>query len=470
MEQDPLVSIIIPVYKVEKFLDECVASVAAQTYANLEILLVDDGSPDNCPAMCDAWAARDPRIRVIHKPNGGLSDARNTGIAGATGAYIYFADSDDTVAPTLVEDCLNAMREYDADLVMFQFDTISENNKPLLSNYRHNDFTEVQVLTPVEAIKKQVKAEIDGYFWAFLAPASTYQGTGFSFPVGRKIEDLSRICNVIGEATRVVRLPKALYHYRMREGSITASWDPQLTRDWTRAADDREEYIVHRFPELKGFMTLQQLNFFANLDYETMRQSLIAGLKIDPEDADALRRRIEGLTKSADEGDEPVPETLRELLGLLKLGIAKVADGTFGKADGSSTDGDAENDDVTLADRSATCARTGASCASSASKTPRSARPSAKPPATASPSSLCRISRRLMESISPGRADLLYVGRAGSHVRETGVSWAEPHNTPRNAHKVNYISDTPLALVHGPCIVVLGSTKRTFTEPEKSKR
>ena len=323
MEQDPLVSIIIPVYKVEKFLDECVASVAAKTYANLEILLVDDGSPDNCPAMCDAWAARDPRIRVIHKPNGGLSDARNSGIAEAIGAYIYFADSDDTVAPTLVEDCLNAMREYDADLVMFQFDTISENNKPLLSNYRHNDFTEVQVLTPVEVIKKQVKAEIDGYFWAFLAPASTYQGTGFSFPVGRKIEDLSRICNVIGEATRV----------------------------WTRAADDREEYIVHRFPELKGFMTLQQLNFFANLDYETMRQSLIAGLKIDPEDADALRRRIEGLTKSADEGDEPVPETLRELLGLLKLGITKVADGTFGKADGSSTDGDAENDDVTLADR-----------------------------------------------------------------------------------------------------------------------
>ena len=87
MEQDPLVSIIIPVYKVEKFLDECVASVAAQTYANLEILLVDDGSPDNCPAMCDAWAARDPRIRVIHKPNGGLSDARNSGIAEAIGAY-----------------------------------------------------------------------------------------------------------------------------------------------------------------------------------------------------------------------------------------------------------------------------------------------------------------------------------------------------------------------------------------------
>ena len=73
-------------YKVEKFLDECVASVVAQTYANLEILLVDDARPTIAPAMCDAWAARDPRVRVIHKPNGGLSDARNAGIAGATGA------------------------------------------------------------------------------------------------------------------------------------------------------------------------------------------------------------------------------------------------------------------------------------------------------------------------------------------------------------------------------------------------
>lgn len=82
MEQEPLVSIIIPVYKVEKFLDECVKSVVAQTYRNLEILLVDDGSPDNCPAMCDAWAARDPSIRVIHKPNGGLSDARTPASPG----------------------------------------------------------------------------------------------------------------------------------------------------------------------------------------------------------------------------------------------------------------------------------------------------------------------------------------------------------------------------------------------------
>ncbi|MBT1172586.1 glycosyltransferase [Bifidobacterium sp. MA2] len=335
--QQPLVSVIIPVYKVASYLDACVASVTAQTYRNLEILLVDDGSPDECPAMCDAWAERDPRVRVIHKPNGGLSDARNAGIARATGDYIYFADSDDTVAPNLVEDCLTAMRKYDADLVMFKFDTISESGKPLLSDYRHNDFDQVQVLEPVEAVKMQVRAEIDGYFWAFLAPASTYQGSGFSFPVGRKIEDLARICEVIGAATRVVRIPEALYHYRLREGSITAGLDPRLIRDWMKAADDRETYIDERFPELRRFMKLQQLNFFANLDYETMRQSLIAGLKIDPEDADALRRRIESLRDEIERDDEiTIPAALHELLGILKLAVAKGMDGLVPDAPASA--------------------------------------------------------------------------------------------------------------------------------------
>ena len=93
-----LVSVIVPVYKVEPYLDRCVASILAQTYPNLEVILVDDGSPDNCPALCDAWAPRDARIRVIHKKNGGQSDARNVGLDAASGAYISFVDSDDYIA------------------------------------------------------------------------------------------------------------------------------------------------------------------------------------------------------------------------------------------------------------------------------------------------------------------------------------------------------------------------------------
>ena len=96
-----LISVIVPVYKVEEYLDRCVQSIVNQTYSNLEIILVDDGSPDRCGAICDAWAEKDSRIRVIHKENGGLSDARNAGMAAATGQYIGFIDSDDRIAPEM---------------------------------------------------------------------------------------------------------------------------------------------------------------------------------------------------------------------------------------------------------------------------------------------------------------------------------------------------------------------------------
>ena len=114
-----LVSVVLPIYNVEKYLDRCVTSVVNQTYRNLEIILVDDGSPDNCPTMCEAWAARDSRIKVVHKENAGLGMARNTGIENATGEYICFFDSDDYIAPDTIEKCFNTARKEDADLVSF---------------------------------------------------------------------------------------------------------------------------------------------------------------------------------------------------------------------------------------------------------------------------------------------------------------------------------------------------------------
>ena len=99
----PLISVIVPVYKVEAYLDRCVQSIVDQTYRNLEIILVDDGSPDNCGAMCDAWVEKDSRVRVIHKENGGLSDARNVGMAAASGEYLGFIDSDDYIAPEMYQ-------------------------------------------------------------------------------------------------------------------------------------------------------------------------------------------------------------------------------------------------------------------------------------------------------------------------------------------------------------------------------
>ena len=97
------ISVIVPVYKTEQYLNRCVQSITDQTYKNLEIILVDDGSPDNCPEMCDQWAKKDERIKVIHKRNGGLSSARNAGLDSATGDYIMFADSDDWMEPDMAE-------------------------------------------------------------------------------------------------------------------------------------------------------------------------------------------------------------------------------------------------------------------------------------------------------------------------------------------------------------------------------
>ena len=111
-----MISIIVPVYKVEKYLDRCIESVLAQTYTDFELILVDDGSPDNCPAMCDAWAEKDSRIRVIHKPNGGLSSARNAGLDIMKGEYVTFIDSDDTVLPNYLERLLTALTVNSADV------------------------------------------------------------------------------------------------------------------------------------------------------------------------------------------------------------------------------------------------------------------------------------------------------------------------------------------------------------------
>ena len=115
------ISFVVPVYKVEKYLDECVESILTQTYKNFEIILVDDGSPDSCPAMCDAWAVKDNRVKVLHKINGGLSDARNAGVRIATGDYVIFVDSDDF---WINKDCLQKLMEVvknncDCDFINF---------------------------------------------------------------------------------------------------------------------------------------------------------------------------------------------------------------------------------------------------------------------------------------------------------------------------------------------------------------
>ena len=121
MTQLPCISLIVPIYNVELYLSQCVESILIQTYTNLEVILVDDGSTDNCGKICDDYRNIDSRIIVIHKQNGGLSDARNTGIEIATGNYLCFIDSDDWIEPDMIEFLYNNLVNYDADLYMCDY-------------------------------------------------------------------------------------------------------------------------------------------------------------------------------------------------------------------------------------------------------------------------------------------------------------------------------------------------------------
>ena len=124
-----LVSIVLPIYNVEKYLDRCIESVVRQTYKKIEIILVDDGSPDSCPQKCDDWAKRDGRIKVVHKKNAGLGYARNTGIENATGEYICFFDSDDYIALDTIEKAYNLATKEESDMVIFGFCYVRANGE-----------------------------------------------------------------------------------------------------------------------------------------------------------------------------------------------------------------------------------------------------------------------------------------------------------------------------------------------------
>lgn len=313
MTLQPLVSVVMPVYNVQDFLADSLDCAVHQTYENIEIVMIDDGSTDDSLAIARDWANNDHRIRVIHQPNGGVSAARNTGLRAATGEYIYFFDPDDRMELNLIEWCMTAMKNFAADVVMFKFDTISVTGNPMKSSYTHNDYADTQVLTPSDAIKQQLRSDIAGYLWTFIAKASLYREQNLSFPEGRKIEDLARICNILGEAQKVVRLPQTLYHYRLRSGSLMGQIAPSLISDWSKAVEDREDYILTHYPSLKRYMLMQSLSFFSNLDYESMRQSLIFGLKLDPDSVErrAAKREDEKLAKKAKSSGNRKPHEQR---------------------------------------------------------------------------------------------------------------------------------------------------------------
>ena len=240
---DSKISVIVPVFKVEQYLDRCIESIVNQNYDNLEVILVDDGSPDRCPQICDKWALKDTRILVIHKNNGGLSDARNAGLDISTGDYISFIDGDDWILPGMYRAMTDAIENEKADICACSILSCYPNKEIKWGgkSYRAGDSREMLDLLysdsgfPVCAMNKLYKKEL----W-----------NNFRFPVGKICEDAFTTYLLIHKADRIVQIAEAYYCYRIRPNSIMTSAFSHKSMDEEEAWKKNYEFIKVNYPDL----------------------------------------------------------------------------------------------------------------------------------------------------------------------------------------------------------------------------
>ena len=215
MSDRPEISVIIPVYNVEPYVEQCVKSIAGQSFKKIEIILVDDGSPDSCPDICDRLAGSDPRIKVIHNPHLGLAAARNTGIDAAAGKYLMFADSDDFTAPGFLEIPLGAARKTGADIVIFQFAAADIDGRPVPSRRKK---IQPAAIGRTRALCMLAEEKLQDYAWDKLYRRELFDT--IRYPDGERWEDQATTYRLIDKASRLIILPDILYYYRMRPGSL----------------------------------------------------------------------------------------------------------------------------------------------------------------------------------------------------------------------------------------------------------
>lgn len=284
-----MISIIVPIYKVEAYLPRCVDSILAQTYQDFELILVDDGSPDGCGAICDRYAAQDHRIKVIHKPNGGLSDARNAGVAEATGAYIAFVDSDDWLMPNYLKYLLDTMLAQDADIcecgVLRTDGTQGAAQEALMNPQRFETQRAMQLLIGDGVLHQ--------YVWNKLYRRETIGD--ITFPKGKTNEDEFWTFRVFGNAKAVARIDTPLYMYFQRSDSIMGQGYSLKRLDALEAKLQRQEYIVRNFP---GLAELAGLNLLGSCIYAG-QMSL---LHLHGEERAEAKRKIAAILRSS-----PVP-------------------------------------------------------------------------------------------------------------------------------------------------------------------
>lgn len=266
------VSVIVPIYNVENYIRECIESVINQKYRDLEIILVDDGSPDNCPQICDDYAQKDKRIKVLHKTNGGLSDARNVGIEIATGEYIMFVDSDDYIVENMVEQLIYMLESSGADIASCGY---TENISTLDTNFseKYNVVSSEEALRFILIDKKITTS-------ASMKLFSRYLFEDVRFPVGKIYEDYATIYQVLHKAKKVAYNGDKKYYYRPNPTSITGGSFYKKQMQYFEISDQVMKFVVAVHPKYTKYVNNRAermaISFYKKIsesgfdDYETI--------------------------------------------------------------------------------------------------------------------------------------------------------------------------------------------------------
>lgn len=246
MIDSPLLSVIVPIYKTENYLNQCIESIVTQTYENLEIILVDDGSPDNCPAMCDAWAEKDKRIKVVHQENAGGGAARNTGYAIAKGSFVAFIDSDDYLSPVMFEHLISLCDD-NTDIAECEI-IMTKNDDAFFSGVSSAKILKADTICAL-------RYHIANSYFQQTPPNKIYRKTAVAnnlFPIGRHIDDEFWTYKVIGNSRNLVHSSAKLYAYRQQSDSVTHQKYSLKYLHAIEAKKERADYIHIHFPELEN--------------------------------------------------------------------------------------------------------------------------------------------------------------------------------------------------------------------------
>lgn len=262
MEKMPLISVIVPVYRVEKYLHKCIDSILKQSYTNIEVILIDDGSPDKCGIICDKYSEQDSRIKVIHKVNGGLSDARNAGLDIMSGELVTCIDSDDFVSEYYIENLFKAMSVGKTDIAASWFTEYHEGDAIQEAGVVNSNH--IEVLTQkkyYERMLYQERAEVSA--WGKLYKRALFDG--IRYPKGKVYEDMAIIYKLIDQVQAVAVIPTVDYYYLQRETSIAQETFSLRKMDAVKHAQDLMFYIDKSFPELHKAAECRYFNVLCNI-------------------------------------------------------------------------------------------------------------------------------------------------------------------------------------------------------------